>query len=111
MIRRISPALAAYGSAYGHNFAGDPPLRHVLKDLATYLRPPEFRRYTYRLHRRSRENWPYHLAPSYIAEVLGDGFPYMNTFLAVDRIADSEQFVRICTLEYLFHRFGPALPG
>ena len=35
----------------------------------------------------------------------------MNQFFDIDRIGDSEQFSRICTLEYLFRRFEPALAG
>ena len=108
MIRMISPSLARYDSAYGHNFAGDPPLHRKFKDLSTMLRPPELRKYTYRLHRRSRDNWPYFLGPDYIDAILPNGFPFMTQFFDVDRIADSEQFSRICTLEYLFRRFNPA---
>ena len=108
MIRCVSPSLAGYNSAYGHNFMGAPPMRRVLKDMTTLLRPPELRRYTYRLHRRSRDAWPYFLRPSYIAVMVGDAFPYMSRFFDVDSVADREQFVRICTLEYLFRRFQPA---
>ena len=109
MIRRISPSLARYDSAYGHNFDGDPPFHRKFKDLSTMLRPPELRKYTYRLHRRTRDSWPYFLGHNYIDAILPDGFPFMNKFFDVGRITDSEQFSRICTLEYLFRRFGLAL--
>jgi hypothetical protein len=109
MIRMISPSLASYESAYGHNFEGAPPLRRKFQDLSTMLRPPELRKYTYRLHKRTRDSWPYFLGPDYIETILPDGFPFMNRFFHVDRIADSEQFSRICTLEFLFRRFGPVM--
>ena len=75
------------------------------------LRPPELRKYTYRLRKRTRENWPYFLANDYIDTILPGGFCFMNQFFDIDRIGDSEQFSRICTLEYLFRRFEPALAG
>ena len=109
MIRMISPSLAKYDSAYGHNFDGDPPLSRKLKDLSTMLRPPELRKFTYRLRKRTRENWPYVLGNDHIKTILPDGFPFMTQFFDVDRIGDGEQFSRICTLEYLFRRFGPAM--
>jgi hypothetical protein len=109
MIRMISPSLAKYDSAYGHNFDGDPPLSRKLKDLSTMLRPPELRKFTYRLRKRTREHWPYFLGNDYIKAILPDGFPFMTQFFDVDRIGDGEQFSRICTLEYLFRRFGTAM--
>ncbi|MBT5047952.1 MAG: hypothetical protein HOM58_05575 [Rhodospirillaceae bacterium] len=104
MIQSISPTLAAYESAYGHNFSASPPHARKIKDLSTLLRPPELRRFTYRLHKRSRDSWAYYLKPAYIAEILGNNFEHMGRFVQVDQIADGEQFARICTLEYLFQR-------
>ena len=109
MIRRISPSLARYDSAYGHNFENDPPLARRLKDIATLMRPPELRKYTYRLHKRTRDGWPYYLGPDFIGAILPNGFPIMRQFFDVDRIADGEHFSRICTLEYLFDRTGAAM--
>lgn len=111
MIRMVSPALAAYESAYGHNFLDPPPQARKLKDLSTFLRPPALRRFTYRLHRRSRDSWTYYLKPDYIAEILRDDFSYMRRFVDVENIADGEQFARICTLEYLFQRLDAAFDG
>lgn len=109
MIRSVSPALADYNSAYGHNFTGPPPISRRLKDLSTLLRPPELRRLTYRLHKRSRDHWAYYLKPPYIAEILNGDFGHMRQFVDVDQIADGEQFARICTLEYLFQRVDAVL--
>lgn len=106
MIQSVSPALAAYASAYGHNFAGPPPRSRKLKDLSTLLRPPELRRYTYRLHKRSRDDWAYFLKPPYIAEIIDNNFDHMRRFIDVDQVTDNEQFARLCTLEYLFQRVG-----
>jgi asparagine synthase (glutamine-hydrolysing) len=111
MIRHISPALARYDSVYGHDFAGAPPLRRILKDMTTLLRPPELRRYTYRWHKRTRDSWPYFLRPPYLDAALEGGFAYMGRYFAVDRVMDAEHFARLCTLEYLFRRFRPDLPG
>ena len=105
----ISPRLAGYDSAYGHSFGEDPPLRRRLKDWSTMLRPPELRKYTYRLRKRTRDSWPYYLGRPYLEAILPDGFPLMNEFFHVDRIGDSEHFARLCTLEYLFRRCGASL--
>ncbi|MBM3518376.1 MAG: hypothetical protein FJX56_11030 [Alphaproteobacteria bacterium] len=40
LINTLSPALAAYPSAYGHAFAGPPPLRRVVQDILSTHRPP-----------------------------------------------------------------------
>jgi len=109
MIQSVNPALAEYDSAYGHNFTGPPPTARKLKDLSTLLRPPELRRFTYRLHRRSREGWAYYLTAPYIAEILDNDFNHMRQFVEIDQIADGEQFARICTLEYLFRRVDAEL--
>jgi len=49
------------------------------------------------------------LGNALIDAILPDGFSFINQFFDVDRIGDSEQFSHICTLEYLFGQFEPAL--
>jgi len=101
LIRKISPRLARYPSDYGHTFSEPPPLQRRLKNIASLIRPPILRKYLYRLHRHSRENWPYFLGEEYLREILPDGFSYMSDFFRLDQIGDAEQFKRICSIEYL----------
>ena len=110
MIRSVDPALAAYASDYGHSFAADPPLGYRLKDRVNRLRPPWLRRYSYRLKRRDRTDWPYYLAADYLTQVIDTDFPYMRRFFAVDCIADPEQFNRLASLEYLLQHSAAELP-
>jgi asparagine synthase (glutamine-hydrolysing) len=108
LIRRADHRLAAYPSAYGHDFAGPPPLSRRLRDYATYLRPPWLRRYGYRLHHRRRHagEWPGYLAPAYQEAVLPGGATEMRRLFRLERVADSEQFARILSLEYALRQFG-----
>lgn len=109
LIRKISPALAGYPSDYGHSFSEAVPLKRRLKDLGTLARPPLVRKYLYRLHRHSRNDWPYYLAQDYLREILPDGFRYMPQFFRLDRVSDAEQFKRICSIEYLLQHTGAHL--
>ena len=52
LINAFSPSLARYPSAYGHDFAGDVPLKRRIKDQLTLLRPPLLRRYAFRIKAR-----------------------------------------------------------
>jgi len=105
LIRGVSPALAAYDSAYGHDFSGDVPWPKVIKEFATYVRPPRLRRYSYSVQNRLRKkNLPYTLTQNYLNRVLSD-LPYMRAFFQVEYVRDPAQLNRICTLEYLMQRF------
>lgn len=106
LIADVSPSLAAYPSDYGHDFSGEVPLKRRLKDMATLLRPTWLRRYAYRLHKFSRDDWPYYLGEAYIREILPEGFPWMSQFFHIDKVVDAAQFKRICTLEYLLRKCG-----
>ena len=109
MIRTVSPSLAAYGSAYGHNFMADPPASTVAKELATYYRPAWLRRYSFRIqHRHKQEARTRYLQPPYLAEVLPDNFDYMGKYMHVNKLKDNAQFNRACTLEYLFRNCSPS---
>jgi len=109
LIKKINPALAAYPSDYGHAFDGPIPAKRRLKDLATLLRPPVLRKYLYRLHKRSRDSWPYYLGEDYLREILPSGFQYMPRFFKLDRVTDEAQFKRICSIEYLLQHVGAKL--
>jgi asparagine synthase (glutamine-hydrolysing) len=108
LIRRADRRLAGYPSLYGHDFGGPPPLSRRLHDYATYLRPPWLRRYTYRLRylRRQAGDWPGYLARAYRDAVLPGDTMQMRRLFHLDRIADSEQFARILSLEYALRHFG-----
>ena len=108
LIRRADRRLAAYPSAYGHNFAAPPPLSRRLRDYGTYLRPPWLRRYGYRLRHRRRHAgaWPGYLAPAYQDAVLPGGATEMRRLFRLERVADPEQFARILSLEYALRQFG-----
>jgi asparagine synthase (glutamine-hydrolysing) len=108
LIRAINPRLAAYQTVYGHGFAGEPPLRRILKDLRTYARPPVLRRFTYRWKHRRPGVRPYWLGDDYVGRVLDLDFPYARRLFQVTRVCDNEQYNRICTLELLFERYQPA---
>lgn len=107
LICRADRRLAAYPSAYGHDFAGPPPLSRRLRDQATYLRPPWLRRYSYRLrHRRRAGAWTGYLAPAYQDAVLPGGATEIRRLFRLERVADPEQLARILSLEYALRRFG-----
>jgi asparagine synthase (glutamine-hydrolysing) len=108
LIRAVSPTLAAYTSAYGHDFASSPSLRRIAGDLATLMRPPGLRRYSYRIqHRRRQRQFPYFLTAEYQEQVLVPGYPYLSRYVEVDAMRDGAQVNRVYTLEYLFARFTP----
>ena len=106
MIRRADPKLSAYVSNYGHDFTRDAPLRRVIGDLLTYLRPPWIRRYAFRA-----KSWlnkppprPALLSELYLKQVIDLRFPYMSRYFSIDQVRSNEQYARICTLEYLYNR-------
>ena len=110
MIREISPSLASYDTVYGHSFASDPSLKHVVKDLATFVRPPALRRYMFRLHqRRNPPPRPYWLKDDYLGRVIDLGFPFLGNLFNLSEVRSNDQYNRICTLEYLCQRYNPDL--
>ena len=112
LIGAIDPRLAAYPSAYGHDFAHAPPLARRLSDWATLMRPPRLRRYAYRLKARRRAApLPTILSPPWLAAVIDIDFPWMSAYVRVGAVHDAGQRARITTLEYLFERCSPRPPG
>ncbi len=99
MIAKADPALAAYPSAYGYSFDGEPPRSYRLKYLTTYLRPPRLRRLTYRLRRQPP--LPKQLQPPYRDAVLGE-IAFVRDYLKLERLTDPGQLNRALTAEYLF---------
>jgi len=106
LINKVSPALAGYMSDYGHNFTDAIPLKRKLKDWGTLFRPTWLRKYTYRIKKKSRQNWPYYLKNEYLRLVLPNGWQFMSKFFVLEKVNDPSQFSRIVTLEYLFQKLN-----
>lgn len=110
LISLASPALAAYPSDYGYAFDRPPPLSARLKAMTTYLRPPSLRRHTFRLRtRRQAASRPYFLDEPFLAAVMEPGFPRLGSLFRAEKLVDSGQFNRLCTVEYLFQKTDLAL--
>lgn len=107
LIAAIDPKLAAYPSAYGHDFATPPPVGRRLSDWLTYLRPPQLRRLAYRVKNRARKRvLPRIMQPEFRRHYLPGGFPVMDNYFRTELVVDSEQMGRIMTLEYLARECG-----
>ncbi len=110
LIRELNPVLATYPSVYNHNFSNNPPIRRVLSDLCTLLRPAIFRRYTYRIKKTfEKQIFPYYLKKEYVGSILDISFPYMSYFFYLDKLKDANHYNRICTLEYMFQKYNPSI--
>ena len=110
LINLISPRLAKYPSAYGYSFNNDAPLKNRLKELATYIRPSYLRKYSYRIQTRQKKlDLPYYLTAPYRKAIQIDEFEYMNNYFDLNTVRDTEQYRRICTLEYLFNQLDPTI--
>lgn len=110
LIAAFDPRLAAYPSAYGHDFAHSPPVKRLVKDAITLRKPPIVRRYSFRLQWRRPAKRPYFLSDAYLGKVIDLGFPFMSRLFDVGRIYENGQYNRLCTLEYLCQRFGLGVP-
>lgn len=108
LIRSADPALAAYPSNYGHSFSKNAPLGARAMDMLTYLRPLRLRRNAVALKARLRPPAPKPklVSDTYLSRVIDTAFPYMSKYFHVGRVTPVNQYVRICTLEYLFGRIG-----
>jgi asparagine synthase (glutamine-hydrolysing) len=108
LIARISPALAAYRSDYGHDFRSPVPWRRRVKDWTTLFRPPLLRRYSFRVKQRLRSaTLPYFLTLPYRDALDVGRFPEMSRFFRMDQVRDPQQLNRICTLEFLCRIYRP----
>jgi asparagine synthase (glutamine-hydrolysing) len=107
LIAALSPSLARYPSSYGHDFAGDVPLKRRLKDQLTLHRPPFLRRYAFRLKARLLPTTGGQAASRY-RYVFDPSLPALSRYFRVEKVDDAGQFARLCTLEYLFKRYGIA---
>lgn len=107
LIRAIDPRLAAYPSAYGHDFLSPPSRGHRLSEWSSTLRPPLLRRLTFRLRNRmSKAPLPWYLTPDFTKILLPDGLRHMSGLFRAERVHDAGQMNRILTLEYLYQSVG-----
>lgn len=110
ILRRISPALARYVTAYGFPLSSDPPLRYRMKMAFTLRRPPYLRQFSYRVQAKLR---PARGHPRWFIEALESAhldprLPAMSEFFRIDRITDLDVLNRVATAELVL-RGGPHL--
>ncbi len=114
LLEAIDPVLARYPSAYGHDFATPPSLKHRLAEWSTRIRPAWVRQQSYALRRRLRPVADEHgglLGDDYLGRVIDMDFPAMHRFFNVASINDSGLMRRIACLEYLASYLGGRLAG
>jgi asparagine synthase (glutamine-hydrolysing) len=106
LIRAVDPKLAAYASAYGHDFAHPPPLKARAAERIGLARPPWLRRHTFRLRHRRPEPRPWFLSDAYVGRVIDLSFPCVAKLFDTARIVEAGQYNRLCTLELLCETHG-----
>lgn len=106
MIATVNQRLASYPNSYGISFAAPPSLRYRLKMMGSIMRPPRLRKFSYRLQYRGKPKLPDFLKPSYLSQVIDTEMPYMRHYFVPDRIANSDVYNRVATIEYLCQRYG-----
>ena len=112
LLAAIDPALARHGSAYGHDFAGPPSLRHRFDEWSSRIRPTWVRQHSYAVQRRLRPMGDEHgglLSPEYMDRVIDPQFPAMRRYFEMAAITDSGLWRRIACLEYLANWLGSRL--
>lgn len=106
MIRQLSPRLAGYDSVYGRPFDQPVPLSHRLGTLLSLYRPAVLRRFTYRIRHRGGAGQPPYLTGGYLASIMDPTAPFMRRLFRLGRIADTDTYNRIMTLEWLCQRYN-----
>ena len=112
LLAAIDPVLAAYPSAYGHDFAGPPSPRHRFQEWSSRIRPAWLRQRSYAIQRRMGTMADEHgglLSPDYLGRVIDLDYPAMRRFFHMEAITDSGLLRRIACLEYLAQRLGSRL--
>ncbi|HEX8224559.1 MAG TPA: hypothetical protein VF605_12145 [Allosphingosinicella sp.] len=112
LLESIDPQLARLPSAYGHDFATPPSLRHRLEEWSTRARPVWLRQRSYEIRRRLGPMADEHgglLGDDYLGRVVDFDFPAMHRFFQVGKISDSGLLRRIANLEYFAQRLGGKL--
>ena len=114
LLNAIDPVLARQPSAYGHDFAGPPSVKHRFSEFTTRIRPAWVRQKSYALQRRLRPVADEHgglLTPEYVGRVVDLEYPAMRRFFRPEQISDSGMMRRIACLEYLAAHLGARLTG
>lgn len=109
LLNAIDPDLARQPSAYGHDFAGPPSVKHRFSEFTTRIRPAWVRQKSYAVQRRLRPVADEHgglLTPDYMGRVVDLEYPAMRKFFQTERITDSGMMRRIACLEYLGTRLA-----
>lgn len=110
LIRRVSPRIAAYPSAYGHDFCRPPSRSYRFKYFLSCARGPALRRLSFRIRQRLHGAAPLvpetYTTPPYVKAVFGDGAFEMAKLFHLDRIRDAAHWNRILTVEYLARVVG-----
>ena len=112
LLYAIDPELARHPSAYGHDFAGPPSIRHRFDEWSTRARPAWLRQRSYALSRRLRPMADEHgglLTPDYVGRVIDLDYPAMRRFFRTEAINDSGLMRRVACLEYLAAQLGSRL--
>ena len=114
LLEAIDPELARLPSAYGHDFASPPSLRHRLGEWSTRARPVWLRQRSYEIRRRLGPMADEHgglLGDEWLGRVVDLDYPAMRRFFRIGNIRDSGLMRRIANLEYLARRLGGKLIG
>jgi len=104
LIRRVSPRLAVYPSAYGHAFTASPTWSYRAAYGLSKWRSPWLRCMMFRLRARTQRHRPPvqgYGAPVYLHAVFGDQPYVMEKFFRLERVRSEAQRQRIWALEYL----------
>ena len=104
LINTLSPEISAHMSSYGYAFDRDPPWRARLGDVRLFMQPLAARRYNFRLkqiYKRAAPR-PQELSHPFLKSVININFPAISTVFQPDKIIDTDQFQRLCALEYMF---------
>jgi asparagine synthase (glutamine-hydrolysing) len=112
LLNMVDPSLARRQSAYGHDFARPPSLRHRFEEWSTRIRPTWLRRRSYSIQRRLRPLSDEHgglFSADYMGRVIDLEFPIMRRHFRLERIRDSGLWRRIACLEYLAAFLGTRL--
>jgi len=107
LIRRVSPKLASYPSAYGHDFLTPPPFKEQVKTTLGQARPPFLRRLSFRIKRRlGAEERRLYTTQDYVNAVFGEADFVTSALFRLDRIRDPDHWNRLLTVEYVARMLG-----